>query len=67
MQSLRRMSVFTAVCVDLTKYRPMSCDMNIIMWLFSHLACKKVYHITYLYAQLVCLYFAMEIKRESAS
>ena len=22
-----------------------SCDMNIIMWLFSHLACKEIYHI----------------------
>ena len=39
------MSVFTAVCVDLAKYKPKSCDMNIIMWLFSHLACKEVYHI----------------------
>ena len=39
------MSVFTAVCVDLAKYKPKSCDMNISMWLFSHLACKEVYHI----------------------
>ena len=38
------MSVFTAVHVDLAKYQK-SCDMNIIMWLFSHLACKEVYHI----------------------
>ena len=39
------MSVFTAVCIDLAKYKPKSCDMNISMWLFSHLACKEVYHI----------------------
>ena len=41
------MSVFTAVCVDLAKYKPKpnSCDMNIIMWLFSPLACKEVYHV----------------------
>ena len=36
--------VFTAVCVDLAKYKPKSCDMNITLWLFSHLACKEVYH-----------------------
>ena len=42
MESPRRMSVFTAVCVDLAKYQ--SYDMNIIMLLFSHLACKEVYH-----------------------
>ena len=45
MSSLRRMSVFTAVCIDLAKYKPKSHDMNIIMWLFSHLAWKDVYHI----------------------
>ena len=29
-KSLRKMSVFTAVCVDLAKYKPKSCDMNVI-------------------------------------
>ena len=32
------------VCIALT-LQPKSCDMNIIMWLSSHLACKEVYHI----------------------
>ena len=53
-----RMSVFTAVCVDLAKYKPKSCDMNIIMWLFSHLACKEVYHI------IIFLCFARSSKQE---
>ena len=47
------MSAFTAVCVDLANT---SYDMNIIMWLFTHLACKEVYH-KIIYAQLVSLYF----------
>ena len=49
------MSVFTAVCVDLAKYKPKSCDMNIIMWLFSHLACKEVYHII-IFVCTACLF-----------
>ena len=52
------MSVFTAVCVDPAGYKPKSCDMNIIMWLFSHLACKEVYHII-IFICTACLYFAM--------
>ena len=49
------MSVFSAVCVDLAKFKPESCDM---MWLFSYLACKEVYHIIFIC--IACL-FAKEI------
>ena len=59
------MSVFTVACVDLAKYKP-NAVTNIIMWLFSHfLACKEVYHIMiFIYAQLVCLYFARSSKQQ---
>ena len=36
MQSLRRMSVFTAVCIDLAKYNQKSCDMNIYCGYLPH-------------------------------
>ena len=50
----------TAVCVDLAKYKPKSCDVNIIMWVFfSHLACKEVYHIIIFICTACCLCFAM--------
>ena len=43
------------VCIlDLAKYKLKSCDMNIIMWLFSHLASTEVYHID-IFICIACL------------
>ena len=36
MQSLRKMFVFTAVCIDLEKYNQKSCDMNILCGYLPH-------------------------------
>ena len=42
-------------CIDLAKHKPQSCDMNIITWLFSHFACKEVYHIV-IFICTACLF-----------
>ena len=64
-EKVRRMSAcLTAVCVDLAKYKPKMLWYEYrIMWLFSHLACKEVYHII-IFICTACLYFAMEIVGE---
>ena len=41
-----------------TTFTPSLHLVNIIMWLFSHLACKEVYHIIIFISQLFGLYFA---------
>ena len=55
------------VCLTLQNTKQESCDMNIIMWLFSHLAYKEVYHIIIFICTACCLYFAMEINWRSVS
>ena len=45
-----------ALTLQSNKYKPKSRDINVIMWLGSHLACKKGYHIHYFIAQLFGLY-----------
>ena len=65
LKRVRRMSAcLTAVCVDLAKYKSKMLWYEYrIMCLFSHLACKEVYHII-IFICTACLYFAMEIVGE---